>query len=119
MRAFFQGEVYMPNNALDPELLAELVSDIDGLGMEVLYLRAVKASIRKAVAERGVSLDAICASVNRRLKALGRIVEPRDVQAILDEREIGADALESVFAASFQGRAPPTHVSREVPIAIP
>jgi hypothetical protein len=109
----------MPNNALDPELLAELVSDIDGLGMEVLYLRAAKVSIRKAVAERGVSLDAISASVNRRLKALGRVVEPRDVQAVLDEPEMGAEAPESVFAASFQGRAPPTHVSRELPIAAP
>ena len=53
------------NNALDPELLAELVGDIDGLGIEVLYLRAAKASIRKAVTERSVSLDEICASVNQ------------------------------------------------------
>jgi len=95
------------NNALDPELLAELVTDIDGLGIEVLYLRAAKASIRRAVSERGVPVDAICASMNQRLKALGRTVEPHHVQAILDEQEMDTDAQESVFAASFQGRAPP------------
>ena len=97
------------NNALDPELLAELVSDIDGLGIEVLYLRAAKASIRKAVTERNVPLDAICASVNLRLKALGRTVEPRHIQAMLGEQEMDADAPDSVFAAAFQGRAPPPH----------
>ncbi|MCD9045936.1 hypothetical protein [Luteimonas sp. MHLX1A] len=95
------------NNALDPELLAELVGDIDGLGIEVLYLRAARASIRRAVSERGVPLDAICVSVNQRLRALGRTVEPRHVQAILDEQKMEGDATESVFAASFQGRAPP------------
>ena len=97
------------NNALDPGLLAERVSDIEGLGIEVLYLRAAKASIRKALIERNVSLDAICASVNQRLKALGRTVEPHHVQAILDEEEMDVDAPDSVFAASFQGRAPPMH----------
>ncbi|WP_164105331.1 hypothetical protein [Stenotrophomonas maltophilia] len=96
------------NNALDPELLAELVSDVEGLGIEILYLRAAKASIRKAVTERNVSLDAICALVNQRLKSLGRWVEPHHVQAILDEQQMDADAQDSVFAASFQGRAPPT-----------
>lgn len=97
------------NNALDPELLAELVGEIDGLGIEVLYLRAAKASIRKAVTERNVSLDAICASVNQRLKSLGRSIEPRHVQAILDEQQMDADPRDSVFATSFQGRAPPVH----------
>lgn len=97
------------NNALDPGLLSELVSDIDGLGIEVLYMRAAKASIRKAVTERNVSLDAICKLVNQRLKALGRTVEPRHVQAILGEQEMGAVATGGIFAASFQGRAPPMH----------
>lgn len=96
------------NNALDPELLAELVGDIDGLGIEVVYLRAAKASIRRAVSERGVPLDAICASVNQRLRALGRTVEPRHVQAILDEQEMEGDATESVFAASFRGQGATT-----------
>lgn len=95
------------NNALDPELLAELVSDIDGLGVEVLYLRAAKASIRKAVVERNVPLDAICAAVNQRLKALGRTIESLHVQAILDEAEGAVDATKSIFAASFRGRVPP------------
>src|SRR5690348_1372709 len=95
------------SNALDPELLTELVSDIDGLGIEVLYLRAVRASIRRAVTERNVPLDAICASVNQRLKALGRTVEPCHVQAVMNEPELEVDATGSVFAASFRGRAPP------------
>lgn len=97
------------NNALNPELLAELVSDIDGLGIEVLYLRAAKASIRKAVTDRNVPLDAICASVNQRLKALGRAVELCHIQAILGEQKMAADAPDSIFAAGFQGRAPPPH----------
>jgi hypothetical protein len=99
----------MSNNALDLDLVAELVSDIDGLGIEVLYLRAAKVSIRKALAERSVPLDAICSSVNKRLKALGRTVEPRHVQAILEEREMEAGAAGTVFAASFLARAPPMH----------
>ena len=47
------------NNTLDPELHAELIGDIDGLGLEELYLRAAKESIRKATSERNVRLDAI------------------------------------------------------------
>ncbi|HFL2038802.1 TPA: hypothetical protein ACXIGC_000164 [Stenotrophomonas maltophilia] len=95
-------------NTLDPELLAELVSDIDGLGIEVLYLRAAKASIRKAVTERNVSLDVICASVNQRLKKLGRAVESAHIQAILEEPETASDEPAGVFQRSFRGRAPPT-----------
>lgn len=94
-------------NTLDPELLAELIGDIDGLGLEVLYLRAAKESIRKAVGERNVSLNAICTSVNQRLEALGLTVEPCHVQAILAEPETQSPLVEGVFAASFQGRGPP------------
>lgn len=95
------------NNTLDTELLAKLVSDIDSIGLEMLYLRAAKAAILEAVRGRNVPLDAICASVNQRLKVLRLTVEPRHVQAILDELDKVAKAPDSVFAASFQGRAPP------------
>ncbi|MEN5068910.1 hypothetical protein [Stenotrophomonas sp. TWI1183] len=106
-----QCEAFMSsNNTLDPELLAELVSDIDCLGLEILYLRAAKPAILEAVRVRNVSLDAICASVNQRLKVLRLTVEPRHVQAILDELEKAAKAPDTVFAASFQGRAPPRSV---------
>jgi len=103
-----QCEAFMSsNNTLDPELLAELVSGIDRLGLEVLYLRGARAAILEAVRARNVSLDAICASVNQRLKVLRLTVEPRHVQAILDDLEKAAKAPDTVFAASFQGRAPP------------
>jgi hypothetical protein len=95
------------NNTLDPELLAELIGDIDGLGLGVLYLRAAQESIRKAMSERNVPLDAICASVNQRLEALGLTVEPCHTQAVLDELETQSPLVEGVFAACFQGRGPP------------
>jgi len=95
------------NSTLDPELLTELVKDIDGLGLEVMYVRAAKAAILEAVRGRNVPLDAVCACVNQRLNVLRLTVEPRHVQAILDELEKVAKAPDSVFAASFQGRAPP------------
>lgn len=96
------------NNTLDPELLAELASDIDGLGIEVLYLRAAKASIRTAVTERNVPLDVICESVNRRLKKFGHLVDPTHIQAILDESEMVPGVPESVFRTAFRGGAPPS-----------
>jgi hypothetical protein len=46
--------------------------------------------------------------VNQRLKVLGRAVGPSHVLAILDEQEKDSEVPDSVFAASFQGRAPPT-----------
>lgn len=103
------------SNTLDPELLAELVSDIDSLGIEVLYLRAAKVSISKAVAERNVSLDVICASVNQRLKKLGRAVESTHIRAILEESQIDSDELAGVFQRSFRGRARPTRAPRVSP----
>ena len=93
---------------LDPELLTELVSDIDGLGVEVSYLRAIKASIRKAVTERNVPLDVICESVNQRLRKFGRLVEPTHIQAILDESDMASAVSETVFRTAFRGRAPPS-----------
>lgn len=98
-------------STLDQQLLAELVNDLDRLGIAVTYLRAAKPSIRKAVIERKVSLELICASINQRLKSFGRLVEPSHIQAILDEAEMASEAPEKIFLASFQGRGPPTGTS--------
>ena len=94
-------------NTVDLELLADLVGDIEGLGIEMLYLRAAKDSIRKAITDRNVSLDLICAAANKRLRKLGLTVDVAHVQAILEGEKVTSDERLDVFQSSLRGRAPP------------
>jgi hypothetical protein len=81
----------------------------------MLYLRAAKDSIRRAITERNVSLDLICASANKRLRKLGLTVDAAHVQAILEEANVTSDQSLDVFQSFFRGRAPPTGTLRPQP----